>query len=329
VTRRLLGILVLAISAVGAAAAAAPMRQIPLAAPAAQSVAIDAVKLAGVDTNATLRLSSTAAPQATALVARKANTIFAIVVNRAGGKASLQLGSVPGSASLALKTLADVGAASPGTRSAFSRSVGTFLGWNPLASPNGVAAPGVTVRVYDAQHPAGRPVAPGLAVQAVADAGQLLQALTASVRDDLYKQIDETSACILGRLTCGKYVFSFKGLQETIVRSDDPSFKLTTHYTGATCGRTMLGQPWRITTQSGSDPPVTHTVDLRKRNDVFTTVAKVKGVGSGTAIHKLGPQPGAFPAMQALVDSTGVWSSNAGGQTVPVSVTSLPAGKSC
>ncbi len=166
-------------------------------------------------------------------------------------------------------------------------------------------------------------------MQTVEDASQLLQTLTASVRDDLYEQIDETSSCILGRVRCGKYVFSFKGLKETTVRSDQPGFRLTTHYTGTTCGRTMLGQPWKITTQSGSDPPVRHTVDLAKTNEVFTSYATVNGVGSGTAIHKLGPQPGAFPGMQALVDSTGVWSSDAGGQTVQVSVTKLPAGKTC
>ncbi len=328
-TRRLLGILVLAISAVGAAQAAVPTRQIPLAAPPARSVAIEAVRLDGVYSSATLGLSNATAPRATALVARRANTIFAIIVNRAGGRASIQLGSVPASTAITVKSLPDIAAASPRARSAFPRSIARFLGWSPLTSPNTLAAPGVTVRVYDVQHPEGRPVESGLAVQAVQDAGQLLQALTASVRDDLYEQIDETSGCILGRVRCGKYVFSFTGLQETIVRSDDPSFKLTTHYTGTTCGRTMLGQPWKITTRSGSDPPVKHTVDLRRRNDVFTTVAKVEGVGSGTAIHKLGPQPGAFPAMQALVDSTGVWSSDAGGQTVPVSVTRLPAGKSC
>ena len=327
--RRLVGILALAISVVGAAAAAVPSRQIPLAAPPAGSVAIEAVKLNGVYSGSTLRLSSTAAPRATALVARRANTIFAIVVNRTGGRASIQLGSVPASTAVTVKSLPDIAAASPGARSAFPRSIGTFLGWNPLTSPNAIAAPGVTVRVYDAQHPAGRPVGSRLAVQAVEDASQLLQALTGSVRDDLYKQIDATSACILGRVRCGSYVFSFKGLQETTVRSDDPAYKLTTHYTGTTCGPTLLGQPWKITTQSGKGSPVKHTVDLAKTNEVFTTYPTVNDGGSGTAIHKLGLQPGALPLMEALVDSTGVWSSDAGGQTVPVSVTKLPAGKSC
>ncbi len=328
-TRPLLAILVLAILAAGAAEAAVPSRQIALAVPAAQSVAIEAVKLTGTDTAGPLRLSSTASPRATALVVRRANTMFVIVVNRTGGRASIELGSVPRSTTVTVKSLADISAAAPRTRSAFARSVGKLLGWNPLASPSTVAAPGVTVRVYDAQRPTGRPVGSRLAVQAVQDASQLLQTLTASVRDDLYEQIDETSGCILGRVRCGKYVFGFTGLKETIVRSDDPTYKLTTRYTGTTCGRTMLGQPWKITTQSGTDPPVKHTVDLAKTNEVFTSYATVSGVGSGTAIHKLGPQPGAFPAMQALVDSTGVWSSDAGGQTVLVSVTKLPAGKSC
>jgi hypothetical protein len=327
--RRLVGILVLAISVVGAAAAAVPSRQIPLSAPPAGSVAIEAVKLNGVHSGATLRLSTTAAPWATTLVARRANTIFAIVVNRNGARASIQLGSVPASTAITVKGLPDIAAASPGARSAFPRSIGTFLGWNPLTSPNTIAASRVTIRVYDTQHPAGRPVGSGLAVQAVEDASQLLQALTGSVRDDLYKQIDETSGCILGRVRCGSYMFSFKGLKETIVRSDKPSFKLTTRYTGSTCGRTLLGQPWKITTRSGTDPPVKHTVDLAKTNQVFTTYPTVNDGGSGTAIHKLAPQPGALPLMEALVDSTGVWSSDAGGQTVPVSVTKLPAGKSC
>jgi hypothetical protein len=327
-TRRLVGILVLAVAAVGAAGAAVPSRQIPLASPTAQNVAIEAVKLAGSAAAAPLRLSSAAAPQATALVARKTNTIFAIVVNRTGGKASIQLGSVPGSTSITVKSLTDVGTASPQARSTLPRSIARVLGWNPLTKPSDLTAPGVTVEIYDSRHPAGRPLASELAVRSAEDAAQLLISPNISVRDDLYEQIDETSACILGRVVCGSYVFSFRGLRETIVRSDQPKFHLTTHYTGRTCGRTLLGQPWTIVTQSGSGRPVSHKVDLAKANIVFTTFAKVK-VGSGSAIHKLGPQPGAFPLMEALVDSTGVWSSDAGGQTVPVSVTKLAAGKSC
>jgi hypothetical protein len=62
---------------------------------------------------------------------------------------------------------------------------------------------------------------------------------------------------------------------------------------------------------------------------IFTDSATVNGF-TGTAIHKLYLVPGAFPGMQAIVDSTGVWSSDLGGGiTVPVSVTRLPAGKSC
>jgi hypothetical protein len=226
--------------------------------------------------------------------------------------------------------LVDTGKTTPSRGAAFQRAVQQLLaGWDPFAKPELLTAGGVLLRLYDVKHPGGRPLQHALAVQAVESSKQLLQGPTISVRDDVYEQIDETSGCILGRVRCGSYVFSFKGLKETIVRSDDPTFKLTTRYTGRTCGRTLLGQPWTITTQSGKDPPVKHTVDLAKRNDVFTTSATVKGGGSGTAIHKLGPQPGAFPKMEALVDSTGVWSSDAGGQTVPVSVTKLPAGKSC
>jgi hypothetical protein len=124
-------------------------------------------------------------------------------------------------------------------------------------------------------------------------------------------------------------VFTFSRLAETIVRSDQPNFRLTTAYSGRTCGRSPLGQPWTITTRSGSGRSVKHRIDLRKTATVFVTTAKVSGVGSGTAIHKLVPHIGAFPLMEAQVDSTGVWSSNSGGLYVPVTVTKLPAGKSC
>jgi hypothetical protein len=226
--------------------------------------------------------------------------------------------------------LVDTGSTTPARGAAFKRALQQFLGgWDPLEQPALLTAAGVQLRLLDAKHPGGTPMQRAGAKQALVATEQLLGAPTVSVRDDVYAQIDETSGCILGRVSCGAYLFSFSGLRETIVRSDDPGYKLTTHYTGTTCGRTLLGQPWTITTQSGSDPPVTHTVDLAATDEVFTTYATVSGVGSGTAIHKLGLQPGAFPAMQALVDSTGVWSSDAGGQTVPVSVTKIPAGKSC
>ena len=114
-----------------------------------------------------------------------------------------------------------------------------------------------------------------------------------------------------------------------IIRSDQPKFRLTTGYTGRTCGRSLLGQPWTVVTRSGEGRPVTRRIDLAKTKIVFTTSATVNGVGSGTAIHKLAPSKGAFPVMEALVDSTGVWSSNAGGRTVAISVTKLPAGKAC
>lgn len=328
-TRRLLGVLLVAVSVAGAAGAAAPSRQVPLPAPPVGSVAIVGVKLTGSGSAATLRLSSAAAPQATAFVARKGNTIFAIVVNRSGRKAAIQLGSVPAGTGILMTSLADVATASAAKRTTFPRALGRVLGWNPLTSPGTLAAAGVTLEVYDSNHPAGQPVGADLAVRSAQDATQLLISPTISVRDDLYEQLDETSACILGRLHCGPYLFTFKGLTETIIRSDQPNFHLTTSYTGRTCGRSLLGQPWTVTAQSGKGRQVTYRIDLAKKKIVFVTSAKVKGVGSGTAIHKLAPYIGAFPTMEAQVDSTGVWSSNSGGRTVPVSVTKLPAGKAC
>jgi hypothetical protein len=226
--------------------------------------------------------------------------------------------------------LVDTGKTTPARGAAFQRAVQELLaGWNPLAKPELLKDAGIQIRLYDAKHRGGQPIRPARAIQAVESTKQLLQGPTISVRDDIYRQIDETSGCILGRVACGKYVFSFKGLHETTVRSDDPGFKLATSYSGTTCGRTLLGQPWKITARSGSNPPTIYSVDLATSNIVFTTYATVDGKDAGSAIHKLGPQPGAFPGMEALVDSTGVWSSDAGGQTVPVSVTKLPAGKSC
>jgi hypothetical protein len=226
--------------------------------------------------------------------------------------------------------LVDTGKTTPARGPAFQRAVQQLLaGWNPLAKPELLKDAGIQIRLYDSKHPGGQPIRPARAIQAVESTKQLLQGPTISVRDDIYRQIDETSGCILGRVACGKYVFAFKGLRETIIRSDDNGYHLTTHYSGKTCGRTPLGQPWRITAQSGSGPPRTYTVDLAKSNIVFTTHATVAGKDAGSAIHKIAPQPGAFPLMEALVDSTGVWSSDAGGQTVPVSVTKLTAGKSC
>jgi hypothetical protein len=160
-------------------------------------------------------------------------------------------------------------------------------------------------------------------------AQQLLQGPAISVRDAVYEAFDETSTCIAEERRCGDYVFTFKGAKETTTRSDDSSFHKTTTYYGRTCGRTLVGQPWKITSKSNNDPPVTRTIDFRKTRVIFTDSATVNG-STGTAIHKLYLVPGAFPGMQAIVDSTGVWSSDLGGGiTVPVSVTRLPAGKSC
>ena len=323
-TGRLLAVLVLAVSLAGAAGAATPSRQIQLPVPPAGSAAIVGVKLTGAGVAVPLRLPE--APQTTVLAARKGNTIFAVVLNRSGGRSAIQLGSVPG---VAIKSLPDVATASIPVRTAFPRALGKLLGWNPLSSPGAISAAGVAVKVYDSSHPAGRPVTSELAARSVQDAAQLLVSPTISVRDDLYEQLDETSACILGRLRCGPYVFTFNGLTETIIRSDQPKFRLTTTYTGRTCGRSLVGQPWTVTTRSGTAArPVVHRIDLAKRKIVFVTTAKVKGTGSGTAIHKLVATVGAFPTMEAQVDSTGVWSSNAGGRVVPVSVTKL-SGKHC
>jgi len=317
-TRRALAVLLLVLASAGAAAATRSAAA-PLAVPPAQSVAIEAVKVAGTATAPTIRLPA----GASAMVAVKASTLFAVVVNRSGRGTSVPLG-VSGTR----RAIADIAKIAPAARLGFSKSVGKLLGWNPLASPTDLSGSDVTLRVYDSRHPSGKPLAAAVAIEAARDAAQLLLGLSISVRDDLYKQIDAVSGCILGRVQCGSYVFTFSGLKETVERADDPTYQLTTIYTGRTCGRTLEGQPWRITYRSGNKGPVTKTLNLRKRNVVYTTTGKIKGV-YGTAIHKLAPLTGAFPQMEVLVDSTGGWRSNAGGLVVPVLVSKLPAGKHC
>jgi hypothetical protein len=86
-------------------------------------------------------------------------------------------------------------------------------------------------------------------------AQQLLQGPAISVRDAVYEAFDETSACIAEERRCGDYVFTFKGAKETTIRSDDSSFHKTTTYYGRTCGRTLVGQPWKITSKSNNDHP--------------------------------------------------------------------------
>lgn len=314
-TKRLLALLVFALASAGAASATETAAT-PLVVPPAQSVALEAVK--GVTGVPALRLPA----KATAMVAVKGNTLFALVVNRAGRATSVPLGTGT------RRSITDITKTAPGVRLGFSRAVGKLLGWNPLETPNTLAADGVTLRVYDSSHRSGQPLAAAEAEQAATDASQLLQGLNISIRDDLYKQIDVVSGCILGRLKCGNYVFTFSNLKETVGRADDPTYQLTTIYSGRTCGATPEGQPWRVTYRSGNKGPVTKTLNLRKKNVVYVTSGKIKGI-YGTAIHKLAPLVGAFPQMETLVDSTGGWRSNAGGLIVPILVSKLPAGKHC
>ena len=316
-TRGALAVLLVVLASAGAAAATRSAGA-PLAVPPAQSVAIEAVKVSGPAAAPTIRLPA----GASAMVAVKADTLFAIAVNRTGRGSAVPLG-VSGTR----RTIADIAKAGA-ARLGFSKSVGALLGWNPLASPEDLSGSGVTLRVYDSRHPRGKALAPGVAVQAARDAAQLLLGLSISIRDDLYKQIDEVSGCILGRVQCGSYVFTFSELKETVERADDATYRLTTVYSGRTCGRTIEGQPWKITYRSGNKGPTTKTLDLRKKNVVYVTSGKIKGV-YGTAIHKLAPLVGAFPQMEVLVDSTGGWRSNAGGLVVPVKISKLPAGKRC
>jgi hypothetical protein len=315
-TKRLLALLVLVLATAGAASATRSAAT-PLVVPPAQSIALEAVK--GVSSAPRLKLPS----RATVMVAMKDDTLFAIAVNRAGRATEVPLGAAG-----TRRSITDIAKASPGARLGFSKAAGKLLGWNPLASPKDLSAPGVTLRLYDAGHPAGTPLAAAIAEEAATDAAQLLQGLAISVRDDLYKQIDEVSGCILGRVQCGSYVFTFSGLKETVERADDPTYHLTTIYSGRTCGRTFEGQSWRITYRSGNNGPVTRTMNLRKSVIVYTTKGKIKGI-YGTAIHKLAPLVGAFPQMETLVDSTGGWRSNAGGLVVPVLISKLPPGKHC
>ena len=314
-TRRILALLVLALASAGAASATRSAAT-PLVVPPAQSVSLEAVK--GVSALPRLKLPS----KASAMVALKGDTLFAIGVNRAGKAASVPLG--PGTR----RSITDITKVSTGARLGFSKAVGKLLGWNPLASPADLGGADVTLRLYDSSHPGGTSLDGGLAEQAATDASQLLQGLSIAVRDDLYKLLDQTSACILGRIQCGSYVFTFSNLKETVERADDPTYQLTTVYSGRTCGRTVEGQPWRITYRSGNKGPVTKTMNLRKKVVVYVTSGKIKGI-FGTAIHKLAPLVGAFPQMETLVDSTGGWRSNAGGLVVPILVSKLPPGKHC
>jgi hypothetical protein len=322
-------VLPLAVPAAVAAAAAATSSQVQLVVPPAQSVAVEAVRLAAADVPPVLRLADRRAPAATAMIALKteagSTTMFAVTVSRGGDTASMGLA---GAAALARKDLPDIGTASPAARSSFSKNIRKLLGWDPLGSPDDLAATGVTLRLYDARHPAGRPLDSASAVASARDAAQLLIEPNLYVRDDLYKQIDAISSCILGHVQCGDFEFTFSGLQETLSRSDDPNYRLTTNYSGRTCGRTLTGQAWRVTYQSGSSRPVATTIDLRKRNIVFVTRAKIKRLPS-VAVHKLGVQEGAFPVMDVLVEATGGWRSNSGALSVPVKIAKLAPGKRC
>jgi hypothetical protein len=315
-TRRVLALLLLVLASAGAASATRSAAT-PLVVPPAQSIALEAVKGIG----AVPRLELPA--KATAMLAVKSDTLFAIVVNRAGRSTDVPLG-----AGGTRRSITDISKASPAARVGFSKAVAKLLGWDPLGSPTDLAASGVSLRLYDARHRAGQPLTSEVAEAAAGDAAQLLQGLNISIRDDLYKQIDETSACILGRIACGNYVFTFGNLKETVERADDPTYQLTTIYSGRTCGRSVESQAWRITYRSGNNGPVTKTMNLRRSPIVYTTKGKIKGI-YGTAIHKLAPLVGAFPQMETLVDSTGGWRSNAGGLVVPILVSKLPPGKHC
>jgi len=293
-------------------------------APPAQSIAVQAVKLKGAVATTALHLEGTsAARRASVMVAAKGNTLFVVSVNRSGRAAKLTL---TGATATATKTLADVGATPLPALSRFAKSLGSFLGWNPLSSPDALKA--ADVRVFDAAHPGGRTLGADLALRAAEDTRQILIAPNISVRDDLYVQIDETSGCILGRVECGKYVFTFSGLSETVYRADQPNYRLVTTYSGRTCGRTLNGQPWTVTAKSSAGKKLTKRMNFAKSNVVYTTSGKING-SVGTAIHKLAPLAGAFPQMEVLVDSTGGWSSNSGSRIVPVTVTRLASGKTC
>lgn len=323
-TRRLWVIPVLGASAaVAAATAIGAGTGVKLAVPPAQSVAVVAAKLSG--PASALRLDGKAPARSTAFVAVKGNALLAVVVNRSGGAGAVLLA---GARAAKTKSIPDAGRASPVAMRGFAHGLKSFLGWDPLNKPDELARAGVTVRLFDAAHRAGRSISAQQA-QAVAGAlDQLLIAPNISVRDEIYKQIDDVSGCILGRVTCGSYVFTFSGLNETVYRADKASYRLVTSYSGRTCGRTLLGQPWRITYRSGGSKPVTRTMNFDKSNIVFRTKGKING-GVGEAIHKLAPITGAFPQMEALVDSTGGWSSNSGGRFVQVLVSRLPAGRHC
>ena len=228
--------------------------------------------------------------------------------------------------------LVDTGKTTPAKGAALSKALRRLLdtpdAWDPLVKP-GQLGGGTTLGVFSAAHPTGRPLSVDLATEALASTQQLLQGPTISVRDEIYEAIDETSACITDTRRCGSYVFTFKGAKETTIRSDDPSFHKTTTYSGRTCGRTPFTQAWKITSKSNNAPPVTRTIDLAKTRVIFTDSATGDGA-TGTAIHKLYLLPGVFPGIQAIVDSTGVWSSDLGsGITVPLTVTKLAAGKRC
>jgi hypothetical protein len=264
-----------------------------------------------------LKLAGTsAAPRATAMVAVKGNTLFVVTVNRSGRAAKLTL---TGASAASTKMLADAGRTPLPALSRFAKSVGGFLGWNPLGSPDSVGATGVDVRTFDAAHPAGRALAPKTAVAAAEDTRQLLISPNIAVRDDIYKQIDDISGCILGRVTCGNYLFSFTGLSETVYRADQPNYRLTTTYSGHTCGRTLEGQLWTVTAKSTAGKKLTKRMNFKKSPVVYVTSGTING-STGTAIHKLAPLAGAFPQMEVLVDSTGGWSSNAGARIVPVTI---------
>jgi hypothetical protein len=317
VIRRLLALLLLAATAGTAAASTRASGSVTIPIPSAQSVAVEAVKLKSAVPATALKLEGTsAAPRATAMVAVKGNTLFIVTVNRSGRPAKLTL---TGASAASTRSLVDAGRTPLPALSRFAKSVGGFLGWNPIGSPESIGAAGVDVRTFDAAHPAGRALASKTAVAAAEDTRQLLISPNIAVRDDIYKQIDTISGCILGRVTCGKYLFTFTGLTETVYRADQPNYRLTTTYSGHTCGRTLEGQQWTVTAKSTAGKKLTKRMNFRKSPVVYVTAGKING-SVGTAIHKLAPLAGAFPQMEVLVDSTGGWSSNAGARIVPVAI---------
>jgi hypothetical protein len=227
--------------------------------------------------------------------------------------------------------LVDTGKTPPARGAAFAKALEKLLdspdAWDPLVKPD-VLDKGSSLRLYDAAHAPGRPVSPALASQAPvrpaapARPGHLrARRRLRGVRRDVGVH---RRGAPLRRLRL--HVQGCEGNDDPLRRLELPQDDdLLRPHLRSYARRAALEDH----EQEQQRPPVTRTIDFRKTRVIFTDSATVNGF-TGTAIHKLYLVPGAFPGMQAIVDSTGVWSSDLGGGiTVPVSVTRLPAGKSC